>query len=213
MCNVRGAAGDEAHRELRLTGEHTEMNDVTLFLLGVLVSIPISILSPFITTKIQKRRARRSFAQSELRREALAKELAEAEQFNENSLKFIAFIGYRLLILNAFWLLIGIPGVAINFIVNAMLGIVSITQSPLVLDPWTNLLNVLDAIIYVPLATLLFRYAYQGIRLARRVLDIESFRQQVTAELATLMHPDVDSSTVTPPPAAETKERAEEESR
>ncbi|WP_440073813.1 hypothetical protein [Streptosporangium sp. OZ121] len=169
------------------------MNDFTFFLLGALVSIPISILSPFITVKIQRWRARRSSIQSNIRRGILEKDLKEAEEYKKDPLKFIAFIGYRILVLNAIWLLIGIPGFILSFIINAMLGINTITTIGLITDPWVNALNLLDAVMYIPLATLLFRYSYQTVRVARRVMDIEKFRTQINAEVATLKsaYPDV----------------------
>ena len=75
------------------------MDGFLWFLLGALVSIPISIFSPLATQRIYQFVARRNERQARIRNIQLKREFEQIHELYENHEKFISYIVERILIL------------------------------------------------------------------------------------------------------------------
>lgn len=75
------------------------MNEFTYFIVGILVSIPVSVFAPFLTSRVQQRLAERNSRLAYSRRQALEKELQEAEDLRANPVKFATFLLGRILVI------------------------------------------------------------------------------------------------------------------
>ena len=75
------------------------MDGFVWFLLGALVSVPISVFAPFLTQKYQQYRGTRNQHQARLRTRQLQAEFEQAQKMNEDAGLFASFLVGRILIL------------------------------------------------------------------------------------------------------------------
>lgn len=95
------------------------MREFTYFILGVLVSIPIAVLAPFLTTRMQNRFAMRSKRQANLRADAIQRDFAEVKNYHDDPIKLLRYISTKILWLTVLWIGQNIIDVIFGFVSNA----------------------------------------------------------------------------------------------
>src|SRR3954454_16380464 len=70
-----------------------------LFLLGVIVSIPIGVLTPFLTNRLQQKLGEKTRRDALRRRRTFEREMAEALDCRNKFPKFITFVLTRLVLI------------------------------------------------------------------------------------------------------------------
>jgi hypothetical protein len=166
------------------------MGALTYFVLGVLVSIPVAVLAPFLSTALQKRLSKRSEKQANIRADLLEKEYAEARKFHDDPIAFIIFIGVRILVLTVFWIGQGIVDVVFGFLSNGAYlaqGIVaSSTTVTLNFNDIGSIINVIASLADVIFLTLLFRYGIRAYRILKRIRNFRDYEKATLEELVQL---------------------------
>lgn len=70
-----------------------------LFLLGIVLSIPIGVLTPFLTTQLQQKLGERTKRTAPQRRRSLEREMAEVSSYRNDFPKLVTFLLGRLLVI------------------------------------------------------------------------------------------------------------------
>jgi hypothetical protein len=163
------------------------------FVLGILISIPIAVVSPFVATALQRRLAMRSKKQGLFRIETLEREYAIVKDYHDNPMKLLTFIGIRILLLTVLWIGQGILDVIFGFAINGFyvagveLSPTSFTVNVNTVGDWLGAANGLTDVITL---TLIFRLGIRSYRMIKKVVDFDQYETRVKNELIAVREKD-----------------------
>jgi hypothetical protein len=146
------------------------------FLLGALVSIPISVLSPFATRKVEQRRARRNKERAELRSKQLQEELARIRGFAQDRSLLTSYLVGQILLITVIialgTLLSGLAFAAANII-----GATGAGSTPI------NFIAALGGVLNIGTISIALPIGLRALRIRERADNLKNYEQIVDAEL------------------------------
>lgn len=156
-------------------------------LLGALISVPLSVISPFITDWMKRRLATRSRSARTRRVAELELELAKLERWNRNRSLFHSYLISRLILAFVIENLVAIFTSAIgagnSSIWATWRASNQQTESPLVLADWTNAAT--SALWFVS-SIVMFRILFTAYKAYKSVTNIDSMRSVLESQIALL---------------------------
>jgi H+/gluconate symporter-like permease len=155
-----------------------QLNSFEYFILGVLVSVPITVIGGLYATRLEKRLANRSEKRAKARVAIIKREYEEAKKYHDNPIQIIFFVGVWVLWLTIYWILQSLLDALFSFSAN---GSYFANQNGV-----ASLINVADSLVSVIFLTYIFRSGYRAYRIVRRVRDFDSYQSSYFQELATL---------------------------
>ncbi|MGW6955669.1 hypothetical protein [Streptomyces chartreusis] len=157
---------------------------MTLFLLGIAISIPISILSPIATTWIQQRLSLRFASQAQARIDRLNEELTLVARFHGEPLEFLKFLGMRILVLNALWVAQSVVDYILGLVANTSATVSVVNDEVNInLDAISTVSTVIASLIGVVFLTVTLRYILRAYGIAKKVFNFTQYENRVRAEL------------------------------
>jgi hypothetical protein len=163
------------------------MSGFEYFVLGLLISIPVAVLSPFLTQRLQQRLGERTSKQAARRRAQLTAERAIVEHFVSDQGEFTHFLLNRILLIT---LVTSFTALVPGLISTVAQGLTAYSQSNKIysrlLYTAPQWLFTVAAFIGVISAIIVIQLAGRSIRMYRRVSDNENYFKFVDSELSRL---------------------------
>jgi H+/gluconate symporter-like permease len=148
------------------------------FILGVLVSIPITVIGGLWTIKLQGRLAKRSDKRAQKRIASIKKEYAEAKKYHDNPIQLVSFMCLWILWLTIYWILQSLLDSIFSFGANG-----SYFENA---NNVASLINTVDSLISVIVLTYIFRSGYRAYRIIKRVMNFDKYESTYIQEIADL---------------------------
>lgn len=157
------------------------------FIAGIIVSIPISIFSPFITDRIRQEISKRSIVQSKRLKVQLEHDLAQAAEWSSNPGLFTNFLLGRILLITLATAIVGLGtdvlsslGGSVAFLGSAIPGDNSgLFATSNLISSIASLLSAVGTIVIVQLCSRAFR-------VFNRVRNLDKFKEATEARLRSL---------------------------
>jgi len=166
------------------------MREFIYFILGLLLAIPIAVMSPFMTVRVQKRFATRSEKQAKERTQLIEREYAEAKDYRDDPIKLLRLVTTRILWLTIFWVGQNIVDVIFGFVANSSYLASQVNQTgPFVrlnFNEVASLANVMASLVDMLILTYIFRSGLRVYRIVKRVTNFEKYEASALGELALL---------------------------
>jgi hypothetical protein len=176
------------------------MTEFQYFILGLLVSIPVSILSPLATSRLQKYRAERDTKQSEIRQELLTRDYNEIKRYKENPIELVQYLAIRLLLINLIWVGQGALDYVFGLVANSSYSYYFLSGNQTIpVDEVGNTTNAIGSLVGVAILFYTFRLAFRTYRLVRKVMNFDTYQAEVQSELAVLRERDNERRTQSRP--------------
>jgi len=160
---------------------------MTLFLLGIAISIPIGVLSPLATAWIQQRLSRRYASQAQVRIDRLNEELALVTRFHNEPLEFLKYLGMRILVVNALWIAQSVVDYILGLVANTS-ATVSVVNSEvnINIDAISTLASAIASLVGVVFLTVVLLYIIRAYGTSTKVFNFSQYESRARAELADL---------------------------
>jgi H+/gluconate symporter-like permease len=155
-----------------------QLNSFEIFILGVLVSVPITVIGGLYATRLEKRLAKRSEKRAQARIVIIKREYEEARKYHDDPIQIVFFVGVWILWLTIYWILQSLLDALFSFGAN---GSYFANQNGV-----ASLINTVDSLVSVIFLTYIFRSGYRSYRIVRRIRDFDSYQSSYFQELATL---------------------------
>jgi hypothetical protein len=162
------------------------------FILGILVSIPVTVIGGLYTTRLQQRLAQRSEKRAMVRITLIKEQYEEAKRYRDNPGQMMFFAVRWIFWLTIYWILEELLGNLFSFGSN---GAYFANQNGV-----ASLINTISSLVTVMILTYIFRSGYRAFQLVHRVEHFDDFEKSYLGELSRLGQ--VRDEKQDPPPAA-----------
>jgi hypothetical protein len=166
------------------------MGSVESFVLGVIITIVVAVLAPFSTGPIQRWWATRTKKQSLRTIEILEHDYAIVEEYHNEPLNLLRFLGMRILLLTLLWIGQSLLDVLIGFVINgfnvASLEFSYYTLYPINTNAVSDWGSAIGSLVDAVLLGILFRVGIRSYRIARNVANFEQYKIKISNEIAVI---------------------------
>jgi hypothetical protein len=165
------------------------MSSLESFVLGVLITVVVSVLAPFSTGPISRGWATRSKKRGTKLVKALEAECTMIEALHENQFRLLTFIGTRVLVLTIWWIGQSLLDVLFGFVINgfdAFHSALSYAIFPINTDAVSNWLSAAASLVDAVILAILFRTGIRSYRTVKHVINFDEYMTKIRGQITTL---------------------------